>query len=104
MESNIVYCSCGYGEGKKHLISSGNCCREIVPPDEEPHSYREEKLIYSSVANGKREVISKVYTVSKETVTEYVLLNQRMYYFDETTKIWTRPKNKESSISLVENW
>ena len=96
--SKNVKCGCGYGEGANHLVGVGNCCRyHVTDPYEIP---RNRRRVYMPQYWEEPVVL---WDIGDHWVTEYTLFHQRGYHQDENGN-WTRPKSKDSIISIGENW
>jgi len=87
-------CGCG-GEGGCHPVGEGKCYRYLVTdPDEIPTNRRR---IYNPEWFDNAVWI---WTIRDYWVTEYTLLQQRLYAQEEDGN-WTRPKSKDSVNSLT---
>jgi hypothetical protein len=87
-------CSCGYGNGKNHTLSEGNCARQLATGSLIPTNFRKERLI----PNIHKKPI-EVCDVNGYTISVWTLKNQRMYA-QKPDGAWTLPKNKKSTHSL----
>lgn len=90
-EGLLLTCSCGGGEGNIHPLGEGGCLRYHVT-DLEEIPYNRRKVDIQGTPNF-------VWDIGDTWVTEYTLLNQRMYA-QHPDGSWSRPKSKDSINSL----
>lgn len=97
MKKEILYCSCGYGDGPNHILGEGKCCRKEATGNLIPTNFRKVKLIESW---------KEPYDccdVNGYTITMYTLTGQRGYHQHPDGR-WSLPKSEESHNSLEGEW
>lgn len=97
MQNKIIICNCG-GDKPNHLVGSENCYRYYITDENEIPKNR--RKIYNPEWF---ENSVWIWDIGDHWVTEYTLFHQRHYSQDENGN-WTRPKSKESTISLNGDW